>query len=84
MNPIMTMLKVSNAPQSNKLNSLIEQLKSGKLNAREKSLEQLKSLSPQQLQAVKQLLPKITQLGKIFGVSEENIQSFEKDIRSIG
>ena len=80
----MTMLKVSNAPQSNKLNSLIEQLKSGKLNAREKSLEQLKSLSPQQLQAVKQLLPKITQLGKIFGVSEENIQSFEKDIRSIG
>lgn len=84
MNPIMTMLKKSNGPQlSSDLTNLINLVKSGKVDAREKSLETLKAYSPQQRQAIKELLPKITQLGKALGVPDESIKSFTKDIQSV-
>lgn len=85
MNPILNLVnarKQNNKIQVNNTQSLVNDLKSGKLDAKEQSLEILKKMSPQQKVALRQMLPQIKQLGKAFGVSDDQIERFTKELNS--
>lgn len=71
----------SNNHQSS-FQSTINDLKSGKLDAKQQSFKMLENLTPQQKVAIRQMLPQIKKLGKAFGVSDENIESFIKELQN--
>lgn len=65
----------------NNIQQTIADVKSGKLDAKQKAQEMLRNLSPQQKQALNQMLPKLTQLGKVMGVSDNNISAFTAELK---
>lgn len=77
---------VSPIPNSNNkqsdFQSTIADIKSGKLDAKQQSFKMLENLTPQQKVAIRQLLPQVKKLGKAFGVSDENIENFIKELQS--
>lgn len=83
MNPIMSMLNKSSAKPSmpNNIQQMIADVKSGKVDAKQKVHEILKNLNSQQKQALNQMLPKLTQLGKVMGASDKNISSFTAELK---
>lgn len=67
---------------NNDVQSIVNDLKSGKVDAKQSSLDIIKGMSPQQRVAIRQMLPQITKLGKAFGVSDEQIERFTKELNS--
>ena len=86
MNPILNLLngqKQSNAPQLNKnsnMTDLIADIKSGKLDPKQKSITFLDQMNPQRKQVVKKFIPQLSKLGKLFGVSKQNMDSFITEV----
>ena len=86
MNPLLSLLskqKQSTAPQLNKdsnLLGMISDIKSGKIDPKQKSLSFLDQMTPQQKQAVKKLIPQLSKLGGMFGVSKQNMNSFMSEV----
>lgn len=75
--------KVNNRTQAtNDVQSMVSELKSGKVDAKQSSLDIIKKMSPQQRIAIRQMLPQITKLGKAFGASDEQIERFTKELNS--
>lgn len=62
---------------------LVNDVKSGKVDAKQRTLEILNKMSPEQKQAVTQVLPTFLKLGKAFGVSEKNITAFNNELSEI-
>ena len=86
MNPILNLVKNQRNQQQqqipNDMGALLANLRSGKIDAKQSSLDIIKNMSPQQKDAVRQMLPQLTKLGKVFGVSDEKIDSFSKELQS--
>lgn len=85
MNPVLNLVngqKQNSRVQVSNTQTFINDLKSGKINAKEQSLEILKKMSPQQRVALRQMLPQITKLGKAFGASDDQIERFTKELNS--
>lgn len=89
MNPILNLVRRQNQPVNplpnnnrDNLQSVVEKIKSGKLDAKQQSFEMLKSLTPQQKVAIRQMIPQIKKLGKAFGVSDDNIDNFINELQT--
>lgn len=86
MNPILNLMKNqktnNRVKTTNNVQSMVNDLKSGKVDAKQSSLDIIKKMSPQQRIAIRQMLPQITKLGKAFGVSDEQIERFTKELNS--
>lgn len=84
MNPILRMLKPSKGSQSKTnadLFQLVNDVKSGKVDPKQKSLDIIKSMTSEQKQAINQILPNFLKLGKVFGVSDKNINQFTTELK---
>lgn len=66
-------------PKSNQ--QLINDLKSGKIDAKQTSIGFIKNMSPQQKLAISKMLPQIKILGKTFGASDNSINSFVEELQ---
>ena len=86
MNPILNLMKNqkvnSRTQTANNVQSVVSDLKSGKVDAKQSSLDIIKKMSPQQRIAIRQMLPQIAKLGKAFGASDEQIECFTKELNS--
>lgn len=82
MNPIMNLLrKQPQSPASPSFNQIVDGLKSGRIDAKQTALENLQKLPPQQKVAIRRLLPQLKQLGKSFGVSDNDIAAFTDELQ---
>ena len=81
----MKMLSPSRGQQSknSELFQLVNDVKAGKIDTKQRSIEMLQSMTAEQKQAINQMLPNILKLGKAFGVSDSNIQSFSNELKKI-
>ena len=81
----MKMLSPSKGQQSknNELFQLVNDVKAGKIDTKQRSIEMLQSMTAEQKQAINQMLPNILKLGKAFGISDSNIQSFSNELKQI-
>lgn len=66
----------------NNIQQLLNGIKSGTINPKQTSLDFLSKATPQQKQALKQLIPQMTKLGKTLGISENQIQQFTNELNS--
>ena len=93
MNPIMNILKRKainqlqpNEKQSQTLRKQIEQMtngfKAGTVNPKTTAMDMLKNMSADQKKALKQLVPQLKKLGKTFGVSDKNMNSFITELNN--
>ena len=72
----------SKTQTTNDVQSMVNDLRSGKVDAKQSSLDIIKKMSPQQRIAIRQMLPQITKLGKAFGASDDQIERFTKELNS--
>lgn len=62
--------------------NMIAGIKSGKINPKKKVLSFLDQMTPQQKAAVEQLIPQLSKLGTVMGVSKQNMDSFITEVKT--
>lgn len=85
MNPILKILNQSKGRQSKNSNlfQLVNDVKAGKVDTKQKSIEMLQSMTADQKKAVTQILPTLLKVGKAFGISDNNIQTFTNELNEV-
>lgn len=81
MNPILQQFhsrKASQQQQNNNMDNLMSDIQSGKINPQQEVLNYVKSMNPLQRMALKSTMPMIGKLGKKFGVTDSEIQDFQR------
>ena len=81
MNPILQQFhsrKASQQQQNNNMDNLMSDIQSGKINPQQEVLNYVKSMNPLQRMALKSTMPMISKLGKKFGVTDSEIQDFQR------
>lgn len=81
MNPILQQFhsrKASQQQQNNNIDNLMSDIQSGKINPQQEVLNYVKSMNPLQRMALKSTMPMISKLGKKFGVTDSEIQDFQR------
>lgn len=85
MNPIMSLIRKPASPASpspNKnINQLIDDLRAGKIDAKQTALGFIKNMNPQQKMAIQKMLPQLKVLGKTFGASDNSINAFTAELQ---
>lgn len=84
MNPFLQRVMPKTVTRINNysLDSIIQDVKNGKLDAKQKSLELLSQMSPSQKSKIKSMLPRFEALAKKTGIQENVLKSFMRDIQS--
>ena len=87
MNPIVKMFQGNQSSNNsnsytNNLQQFIQDLQSGKLDPKQQVLSYLQQMTADQKQAILQILPKVTELGKVMGASEKNIEAFVSELQN--
>ena len=81
MNPILQQFhsrKASQQQQNNNMDNLMSDIQSGKINPQQEVLNYVKSMNLLQRMALKSTMPMISKLGKKFGVTDSEIQDFQR------
>lgn len=85
MNPIMALIRKPTSPASpspNKnINQLLDDLRAGKIDAKQTALGFIKNMNPQQKTAIQKMLPQLKVLGKTFGASDNSINAFTAELQ---
>lgn len=85
MNPIMSLIRKPASPASpspNKnISQLIDDLRAGKIDAKQTALGFIKNMNPQQKMAIQKMLPQLKVLGKTFGASDNSINAFTAELQ---
>lgn len=85
MNPIMSLIRKPASPASpspNKnINQLLDDLRAGKIDAKQTALGFIKNMNPQQKTAIQKMLPQLKVLGKTFGASDNSINAFTAELQ---
>ena len=81
MNQLNKPSNVNQSQMSEETKQFITDLKSGKLNPKQKSLEDLNKITPQQKDIIKQSIPKLRLIGQSLGISNEQINQFLSELK---